>query len=480
MARPPPSRAIFNADCACSTLLPPPVHPCYITLGDGGCTELFLPLLIFALTLFLILWRPRGVREVWFAAGGAVIMLATGFVGRVDIIELWAETGSVLAFLAGMLVVGFVADQAGVFAWLAYHTARLSGGSGVRLYVGLYVIGVFVTIWFSLDTTAVVLAPIVYSLVRTLGLPALPFVLATTYVANTASLLLPVSNLTNLIVWNRFDIPFWEYAGVMAVPAAAAIVVNLLLFLWMFRRDIPAHFSLAPLAEATEAEVAAGGEGPAAITHGNTTMSPRLTGNLIILAGILAGLAAAPFFGWELWVVAVVGGAVLAVVEIFSGQLRPHRLVSGISWDLLPFVFSLFLILRGVGKSGLTELAQAILVGNGAGHSFAELLTVAATTAIGANLINNLPMLLVAADGLTEPIISGQVDSGAIFAALLGANLGPNLTVIGSLATMLSLSIIGKKGLRVPGMLSLKVGLVTVPLLLLAAVFGLWISLKLF
>lgn len=529
--------------------------PCYITSGNGGCTALLIPLLIFAITLFFILWRPRGIREAWFAAGGAALMGAAGFVGWSDVVRLWAETGDVLAFLAGMLVVGYVADQAGVFSWLAYHTARLSRGSGVRLYVGLYLIGVFVTVWFSLDTTAVVLAPIVYSLVQALGLPPLPFVLATTYVANTASLLLPVSNLTNLIVWSRFDVPFWRYAAVMALPAAAAVAVNLGLFLWMFRRDIPARFSPAglggaPAGRGEEAAprieaAAAGGAGEAvrdtpvpapvpapapapavavaavleapaaaetaAATAGATIAgsgsasvleapmavgadsarrhgadpapgreSPRLARSLGLLAGILLGLAAAPFFGWEIWVVAVAGGAVLAGIELAAGGLRPRQLATGISWDLLPFVFSLFLVLRGVGNSGLTEPVRALLTGGGTGDSFGELLTVAAATALGSNLINNLPMLLVAADSLAEPVLSGQVGMGVLYAALLGTNLGPNLTVIGSLATMLSLSIIGKKGLRVSGVLYLKVGLVTVPLLLAASVLGLWLTLKLF
>lgn len=429
-------------------------------------------MLIFAITLFLILWRPRGVREVWFAVGGAIVMFAAGYVGTDDVAELWTETGSVLVFLAGMLVVGYVADQAGVFAWLANHAARLSGGSGVRLYVGLYLIGVFVTVWFSLDTTAVVLAPIVYSLVRTLGLPALPFVFATTYVANTASLLLPVSNLTNLIVWNRFGIPFWEYAAVMALPAFLVVVVNLAFFLWRFRREIPKRFALEPLAA-----TAAGAEEPPAKLSGDT--AALLTRNLVILAAILVGLAAAPFFDWELWAVALIGAVVLAVVEMTTGPLRLRQLATGISWDLLPFVFSLFLILRGVGKSGLSKLARTMLIGSGAGDSFVELLTIAATTALGSNLINNLPMLLVAADSLTEPIVTGQVGIGAMYAALLGANLGPNLTVIGSLATMLSLSIIGKKGLRVPGLLYLRIGIITVPLLLLSAALGLWLALQL-
>lgn len=392
-------------------------------------------------------------------------MFLFGRVGWPDVVQLGAGTGSVLAFLAGMLVVGFVADNAGVFAWLANHAARLSGGSGRRLFIGIYAIGVLVTIWFSLDTTAVVLAPIVYSLVRSLGIPALPFVFATTYVANTASMFLPVSNLTNLIVWNRFDIPFWHYALVMVLPALLPIAVNLLLFLWLFRRDIPERFESGSLAEVASARDNSQGS------------RATLTRNLVVLAGILAAIAAAPFLSWELWIVAVVGGAVSAGLEIAYGKLRPRQLVSGISWDLLPFVFSLFLILRGVSRSGLTEWTAALLVRPEAGESFVQLLTVAVTTAVGSNVINNLPMLLVAVDGVAAPLAAGQVGIGTVYAALIGANLGPNLTVIGSLATMLSLSIIGKRGLRVPGLLYVKIGLMTVPLLLVASVFGLWLAL---
>jgi len=445
--------------------------PCYSSRGYGGAPTLVIPLLIFIATLILILWRPRGIREAWFAAAGAIAMLLAGAVDGGDVRDLAVETAPVLVFLAGMLVVGYAADRAGVFVWLARHTARLSGGSGRRLFVGLYAVGVVVTVWFSLDTTAVILAPIVYSLVQALGLPPLPFVLATTYVANTASLLLPVSNLTNLIVWNRFHIPFWGFAAAMALPALAAIAVNLLLFLWLFRHDIPSRFPVDALDSTAEAAAASD---PAA----RASAQRLLAECLIILVLLLAGIAAAPFFGWELWQVAVAGAVVLAVHGAIRGYVHPRELAGGISWDLMPFVFSLFLVLRGVGNSGLTEVFSSVLADEGAGGSFWGLLVIAATTALGSNLINNLPMVLVAADSLTAPVASGQVSLASVYAALLGTNLGPNLTVIGSLATMLALSIIGSKGMRVSGVQYLKVGAVTVPLLLLGSVLGLWLALR--
>lgn len=409
---------------------------------------------------------------MWFAASGAACVLLFGFVGSADVVQLLTETGSVLAFLAGMLVIGFAADQAGVFAWLAHHIARMSRGSGRRLFVGIYAAGVFVTVWFSLDTTAVILAPIVYTLVRSLGVPALPFVMGTTYVANTASLLLPVSNLTNLIVWNRFDIPFWRYGAVMVLPALTAVVINLVLFLVLFRKDIPDRFGLEALPSLTdEAAATANGDGS------GSASGRQLVRCLVVLAGILAALAVAPFFGWDLWVVAIVGAAVLAGQEIAGGRVRPRQLLTGISWDLLPFVFSLFLILRAVGQSGLTDLVQSVLIGSEAGETFGRLLFIAVASALGSNLINNLPMILVAVDSMAVPVSTGEIGMSAVYAALLGTNLGPNLTVIGSLATMLSLSIIENKGLRVPGLLYLKIGLVTVPLLLLGSVASLWLTL---
>ncbi|HEY8496080.1 MAG TPA: ArsB/NhaD family transporter, partial [Limnochordales bacterium] len=246
---------------------------------------------------------------------------------------------------------------------------------------------------------------------------------------------------------------------------------NLLLFLWLFRRDIPSRFPVDALEYTGETPAASD---PAA----RASAQRRLAECLIILVLLLAGIAAAPFFGWELWELAVAGAVVLTVHGALRGYVHPRELTRGISWDLMPFVFSLFLVLRGVGNSGLTEVFSSVLADEGAGGSFWGLLVIAATTALGSNLINNLPMVLVAADSLTAPVASGQVSLASVYAVLLGTNLGPNLTVIGSLATMLALSIIGSKGMRVSGVQYLKVGAVTVPLLLLGSALGLWLALR--
>lgn len=462
-------------------------------------SPLFLALFIFAVTLILIFIRPRGIKEAWFAAAGALAALLFGLADADDIAALFHDTGGVLLFLAGLLVIAYLTDRAGVFERMARYVARAARGSGRRLFVGVYLIGLLVTVWLSLDTTAVILAPIVYNLTRLLGVAPLPFVFATTYVANTASLFLPVSNLTNLIIWGRFDIPFWEYAREMLLASVLAVVVNVALLLWIFRKEIPARFDPRgvegnpPVDPVDPARVHGDRTGvpdelaPAgpdsAENPGHGARAAALTGRecfrftVLVLGLILAGLVLAPFGDVELWVVACAGAAVLAAYHLARAGLAPAELVRNISWDLLPFVFSLFLILRAVAKAGLSQWAAETILTFAAGQSFWELFIVAATTALGSNLINNLPMILIATESLALPIDAGQLDIASLYAALIGTNLGPNLTVIGSLATMLSLSIIGKKGLKTPALLYFKVGLVSVPLLLLAAVLGLWIML---
>ena len=221
----------------------------------------FLALSVFAVTLILIFWRPRGIKEVWFAAAGALLVRLLGLVDAADVSTLMHETGGVMLFLAGLLVIAFLTDRAGVFERLARFVGRAAKGDGRRLFAGVYLIGLLVTVWLSLDTTAVILAPIVYNLARLLGVPPLPLVFATTYVANTASLFLPLSNLTNLIVWGRLEIPFWEFARVMFLPSVLAVAVNLASLMWLFRTQIPKRYEAKETATVLASAAVAEGEG---------------------------------------------------------------------------------------------------------------------------------------------------------------------------------------------------------------------------
>ncbi|MBA2374675.1 MAG: anion permease [Rubrobacter sp.] len=193
---------------------------------------------ILALTLLFILIRPKDIGEAWWAVLGGALALVLGLVPIRDVWGIVVETHDALFLLLGMMALSSAADRAGFFDWAASLAARAGGGDVRRLYVMVFLVGTVVTAFLSLDATAIILTPIVYGMVVRLRLRPLPFVFACTYTANTASLFLPVSNLTNLLAYNAFDMNFIRFGVVMFIPATFAVVANLLVFLVLFRGDL--------------------------------------------------------------------------------------------------------------------------------------------------------------------------------------------------------------------------------------------------
>lgn len=442
--------------------------------GQGGAPNLAVAVaaLILVGTIVAVLVRPLRLHEAWWAGLGAGLMAAFGLVGPADAATVLGETASVLLFLAGVLVAGAVAERAGVFALAALWTARRTGQSARRLFVGLYLVGAIVATLLSLDAAAVVLTPIVFTLVRQGRLPALPFAFLCAYVANTASLLLPVSNLTNLLVQARFRLPFWEFARVMALPALLAAGANLAFLYGRFRGQLSGGLDV----EALEVQVRL------------LKRSPFLRWSLALLTLTLVGLGAAGAAGFPLWPVAMAGGAALASLALARREVRPVFFARSISWGLLPFVVGLFLVIRGAENGGLTRQllamtgARAALAGSAdpragthvpATPSMADLTSLALGTAVGSNFVNNIPMTLL---GMSA---AGNLGAYGPYALLLGVNLGPNLTVVGSLATMLALNIARQHGLDLRGWDYLKLGLAAMPISLAAGLAGLWLAIGL-
>ena len=460
-----------------------------------------LVVLVFVATVAAVLLRPFRLHEAWFAVAGAALLAALGAVGWADGASVLRETAGVLAFLAGVLVAGAVAERAGVFTLAALWTARLTGQSARRLFVGVYLLGAVVTTLFSLDATAVVLTPIVFNVVRHAGLPPLPFVFVCTYAANTPSMLLPVSNLTNLLVQARFGLPFWQFARVMALPELLASGANLGMLWVLLRGRLHGQLDV----DALELQVRA------------LSRSGFLRWSLVLLAAMLAGFGVAGAKGWPLWGVAVAGGGALAALALARREVRPAFLVRGVSWGLLPFVVGLFLVIRGVenvgvagqfltavverpaqaaarfaGATGPTATRFAGGVAGEAGGAVSapssgdrpaagsagadspaarwpHRVALAVAAAVGSNLINNIPMTLL---GMT----AAGGDPLAPYALLLGVNIGPNLSVVGSLATMLALGLVRQRGTDVGGWPYLRMGLVVMPVSLSAGLAGLWLA----
>lgn len=415
---------------------------------------------ILASTLLLILIRPKDISEAWWAVLGGICVLAFGLVPLREAAGIVAETHDALFLLLGMMALSAAADRAGFFDRAASLAARAGGGSVRKLYVMVFLVGTAVTVVLSLDATAIVLTPIVYGMVVRLRLRPLPFVFACTYTANTASLFLPVSNLTNLLAYNAFDLGFVRFAAVMLIPATLAVAANLLVFLVLFRGDLIGGYD-----EDAPFEV------------GNPAFFRLATWGVV---AVLVGFFVAPILGFSIGLIALVGGAAVVAVARLFGWVSLREVSAEVSWGLFALVIGLFVVVRAAEDAGLTATIGDALSLAGEGSGLLEILAVATGAALGSNLVNNLPMVVMVINGAGPLLESGGAGTAVVYAALLGTNVGPNLTIVGSLATLIWLAIVRGRGVQVSAKDYLKIGAVSTPFILLAAVFGLWVSLMVF
>ncbi len=409
-------------------------------------------LLILAVTLAAILTRPRGVSEAWIAAAGGLAMVLVGPLPITDLPPLLRSTADVLLFLTGMMLLTVLVEHAGVFDVLAEGCARLARGSGIALFCLVFLLGAVITALLSLDVTVVVLTPIVYSVTMRRRLDALPFMFACTFVANTASLILPVSNLTNLLLYQQFDLNFLDFVRTMWLPNLVAVAVNLLLFLLIFRKRIPRRFA----------------------TGAPEDLPPLdwwFWSAALVLVFTLIGLLASGIVHLPLALAALGGASFLLAVGYAGSRISPLAELRGVSWPVLVFVVGMLVLIRGFENGWLRDRVFETPRSLGSAIAMA-----AASTAIGSNIVNNVPMAL-----LSVPVIQrspGDHRTALTYAALLGANIGPVMTTYGSLATMLWLTLVRKRGIDVSTREYLRVGVLSMPPILISASITLWLVLR--
>jgi len=293
--------------------------------------------------------------------------------------------------------------------------------------------------------------PIVYVLTDKLEIDSLPYLFACAFVANTASLFLPISNLTNILIYDLLHLSFARFALVMAGPNLAALVVNVGLFFAIFRRRIPRY-----------------------VPTNCLIMPERLPGFAVAAVGlgaVLGGLLAFGIAGLPLAVPACVGAVMLGGSALVRRRVTMRRLNAGIAWPLFPFVLAMFAVIRGVEQTWLPRL-PALSTSNG----LPNLLLVAFGTAVGANLVNNVPMI-AAMIGLLRGT-GATIPDHLAFATLIGTNIGPSVLTFGSLATMLWLALVRKRGVVVTAGAYIRTGLLVTPPMLLVATLILWIVLQ--
>ena len=386
------------------------------------------------------------------AVPAALIVILTGALTVHEARTEAARLLPVLAFLAAVLVLGHLSQQQGLFTAAGAWLARASQGSPVRLLTGVFGIASVTTAVLSLDTTVVLLTPVVHDTAVRLRVRAKPPVYACTHLANSASLLLPVSNLTNLLAYSVAGITLTHFAGLMALPWVVAIGIEYLAFRWFFSRDLAVVPPKRPQPAAS---------------------SPVPLFPLITVAATLAGFVITSFAGLSPAWAALAGACLLAARGLAKRQATAASLVRAAGIPFLLFVLGLGVVVEAVVANGLGAVITRVIPG---GSSLPALLAITVLAAALANVVNNLPAVLV-----LIPVVTGHglpVSAGPVLAVLIGVNIGPNLTYAGSLATLLWRRLLAERDHETDLGEFTRLGLLTVPVALLLATVALWAVLQ--